>query len=214
MRRVGMPTVVRTSFVLPTVIAIVVAMTFGCSGGSSSEYIQLARDSYAFAPESRINYRDRIRIDVHPDNEMSGEFTVAPDGVINYPYLGDVHVANRNCHEIERLIRELLADGYLRQPSVNCSIVDMNSQKVFVTGAVGSQSSVPYRDDLTVLDVYMSVGGANGGAAQDRVKLIRVVDGVQREFMIPLSQIVRGRAPNLRMWPGDLLYVPTAGIIN
>jgi polysaccharide export outer membrane protein len=205
---------VAPSALLFSALLLVATTIVGCGASVDQAYIDLARRSFSEAPESKLGYRDRIQIEVYPESELNRVFTVAPDGTINFPLLGDLEVAGLSCHGVERLIAEELRKGYLRDPSVTCQIEEMNSQKITVTGAVGTQGSVPYREDLTVLDVYASVGGTGTAAAQDRVKLVRVIDGEQREFMIPLRQILRGRAPNLQMWPGDLIYVPTAGLLD
>lgn len=201
--------------------AVLLLMTFslvwcssGCRSGADESYIELARRSYTEAPESRLGYRDRITIEVYPEEDLTRTFTISPNGNINFPLLGKVGVSGLSCHEVEEVLGEMLRAGFLRDPSVTCVIAEMNSQKVTVTGAVGAQGSVPYREDLSILDVYAAVGGSSTAAAQDRVKLVRIIDGEQREFMIPLRQILRGRAPNLQMWPGDLVYVPTTGLLE
>lgn len=204
---------VRSSLVF-VALFVLTASFVGCRGGVDDGYVELARRSYTEAPESRLGYRDRITIEVYPEEDLTRTFTISPKGTINFPLLGNVEVSGLSCHEVEEVLGEMLRSGFLRDPSVTCVIAEMNSQKVIVTGAVGSQGSVPYREDLSILDVYAAVGGSSTAAAQDRVKLVRIIDGEQREFMIPLRQILRGRAPNLQMWPGDLVYVPTTGLLE
>jgi protein involved in polysaccharide export with SLBB domain len=151
---------------------------------------------------------DRFALSVHSEDGLSGQYTVSSDGTINYPYVGRINVDGMTCGELERLITEGLADGYLKDPSVSCSILEYNSRRVFVFGEVKSPGSYPYKTHLTIVDVFALAGGFSGRASSNNTKLTRTINGVEVQVRVPMQEIVEGRRKNLRLLPGDIVYVP------
>src|SRR5262245_28789827 len=82
----------------------------------------------------RVGSRDVLEIAVWNHTELSGKFTVAPDGTIEFPLLGPVKVGERTASEIETDIRGQLADGFLRKPQVSVQVAQFLSQRLYVMG--------------------------------------------------------------------------------
>jgi protein involved in polysaccharide export with SLBB domain len=51
--------------------------------------------------------------------------------------------------------------------------------------------------------------GLTDSAAADRIIVTRIIDGTATEIVVPLRQILAGRAPNFRLWPNDIVTVPS-----
>ncbi|HEY0548062.1 MAG TPA: polysaccharide biosynthesis/export family protein [Verrucomicrobiae bacterium] len=78
---------------------------------------------------------------------------------------------------------------------------------VYLLGAVGAQI-IPYSRDLTLAGAVISAGGAVKYSMPSRVAIVR---GGLTEPMIAevdYQAIVTGRAKNVRLEPGDIIYVP------
>jgi polysaccharide export outer membrane protein len=151
---------------------------------------------------------DKFEIRVHEEKELSGEYTVSSDGTINYPHVGRISVDGMTCGQVERTITEGLADGYLRKPSVSCSILEYNSKKIFVFGEVKKPGSYPYNTNLTIVDAFALAGGFSERANSNDTKLTREVNDVEVQVRIPMQEIVEGRRKNLKLLPGDIVFVP------
>lgn len=67
---------------------------------------------------------DQIRITVFREDDLSNIFTVATDGTIHYPLLGDINVAGVTPLQLAHLLRDRLRGDYLLNPHVNVSRVD------------------------------------------------------------------------------------------
>jgi polysaccharide export outer membrane protein len=80
---------------------------------------------------------DIIHIEVYDNPDLSGDFTILPDGTISYPLLGQVRVEGYNINEIKNKIKDLLAKDYLYNPIVSVTIKDYKSKVVYVLGSVG-----------------------------------------------------------------------------
>lgn len=186
----------------------------GCGGSAANSYVAAATASFADIPESTLGPRDRFKLEVYPESALTRVYTVSPEGTINHPLLGAIRVAGRTCYEVETELVERLGAGYLRDPSVSCTIEEMNSQRIVVIGSVQTPGPVSYTRGMTLIDLISRVGGFGDNAAKDRAQLTRVVDGERMEVVVPLQKVMRGRAPDMMLKPGDILYVPTIGLIQ
>jgi polysaccharide export outer membrane protein len=66
------------------------------------------------------------------------------------------------------------------------------------------------RNTLTVEEAMALAGGGAHAAALKRVQLVRVLaDGRKEAITIPVNLIYKGRAPDVALRDGDILYVPT-----
>jgi polysaccharide export outer membrane protein len=54
-------------------------------------------------------------------------------------------------------------------------------------------------------------GGEAHAAALNRVHLVRMLDGGRKEdIIVSVKQIYKGKAPDIALKDGDILYVPTS----
>lgn len=171
-------------------------------------YEALVEQQHDLPPTGQLGVGDEFRIRVYEEEGLSGDFTVASNGTVNYPHIGRITVAGMTCAELEEYITEGLQDGFLRSPSVSCTITEYKSQQIYVFGEVKNPGSFPYQTDLSIIEAFARAGGFSERANTNRTKLTRVVDGVEVQIEIPMQEIVEGRQRNLRLLPGDVIYVP------
>jgi polysaccharide export outer membrane protein len=78
-----------------------------------------------------------------------------------------------------------------------------------VVGQASKPQSLPFRANMTLLDVLIQVGGLAEFAAGNRAKLIRVVDGKQQKIGVRLNDLLKGDVrANMPVRPGDVLIIP------
>ena len=65
-----------------------------------------------------------------------------------------------------------------------------------------------YQDRLTLVEAITLAGGLDKLADSGRVKITRLRDGREQHFVIALDRILDGRAPNLPLVAGDVVFVP------
>lgn len=131
---------------------------------------------------------------------------VSSDGTIFYPYVGIVQVAGRTTSEIrDDLTRRL--SRYIRKPQLDVRVVEFNSQKVNVSGAVSKPGVVPITDrPLLLADVVSSAMVDSERSDIQEVVLTR--DGRNRVFNL-LDLYYRGDlSQNIRLQDKDIIYVP------
>jgi polysaccharide export outer membrane protein len=76
-----------------------------------------------------------------------------------------------------------------------------------VTGAVGSPSSIPFRNGMTVLDVVLDAGGVTDFSNPGKTVIYRK-DGVR--LPVRLDRILKrgDLSTNYTLMPGDVISVP------
>ncbi len=79
---------------------------------------------------------------------------------------------------------------------------------IYLLGAVGAPQIFPYRRDLTVSDLLITAGGTVKYAQGGRVVIVRGGLTDPKIAMVDYHAIVTGQQVNVRLQPGDIVYVP------
>jgi len=193
----------------PWLLALVLGL-HACGGGGGAA--TRAAPITAAESEYRIGPGDQLRIFVWNQPEISGEVPVRPDGNISAPLLEDVPAAGKTPTELARDLEARLAE-FIRTPKVNIIVVNFQgtaADQVKVVGQALNPRALPYRNNMTLLDVMIEVGGLTEFAAGNRARVIRVVDGKQTEIPVRIKDLLaKGRMEaNLQMRPGDVVVIP------
>ena len=171
-------------------------------------YEALVEQEHAVPAVGELGAGDKFEIQVYNESGLSGEFAVSSEGTINFPYLGRINVDGKTCAQVEDELTAGLGNGYLNQPNVRCSITEYNSKRIFIFGEVNSPGSFPYRSNITLIEAMALAGGFAERADTNRTKLSRVIRGTEIQVQVPVQEIVEGRSQNIKLLPGDIVYVP------
>lgn len=164
------------------------------------------------APDYIIGPGDNVNIFVWQQPDLSVTVPVRPDGRITTPLAEDVAAAGKTPTQLARDMEQVLS-AFVRDPVVTVivsGIVGPYSQQIRVIGQAANPQAIPYRENMTVLDVMIAVGGLTDFAAGNRASIVRVVNGETRQFGVRLNDLVnRGDiSANAQMLPGDILVIP------
>jgi len=184
---------------------------FGLSGRSGSEHGSPAAMS-KIAPATPEGFRlgpgDVLSSRVFREPELTGDYMVEVDGSLQFPLAGQVVAAGLTATEVASGLTTALAGQYLSNPQVPVLVKSANSRKVSVLGQVEKPGTFRYQDQLTLVEAITLAGGLSKIAEASRVKVTRVRDGKEHHFVISLDRILDGRAPNLPLQAGDVVFVP------
>jgi polysaccharide export outer membrane protein len=173
-----------------------------------------------------VGQGDVLKVAVWSQPELSGEFTVDATGGIVLPLVGAVKAAGLPLEQIERDIRDRLADGYVVNPQVAISVTQFKSQRVFVIGEVKLPGVVPLTGALTLVEALTRVGSLTEMAGGDLV-VIRPPDGQPvngpvlpsdagaRELLRVDVRLLQSKGPtsNIVLKDGDTVVVPRAEVV-
>jgi len=163
-------------------------------------------------PNYLIGPLDSLNVFVWRNPELSVRIIVRPDGRLSIPLIDDLSATGKTPSELARDIEEALGQ-YISGPIVSVMVdgfVGPFSQQVRVVGEAGSPQSIPYRANMTLLDVMIQVGGLTEFAAGNRATLVRFVDGEQKEYGLEIESLIKdGKIEaNIKILPGDVLIIP------
>ncbi|WP_281300093.1 MULTISPECIES: XrtA/PEP-CTERM system exopolysaccharide export protein [unclassified Iodidimonas] len=164
------------------------------------------------APLYRIGPGDSLNIFVWRNPDLASNALVRPDGRITLPLIDDLEAAGKTPTELARDIEGALS-VFVQDPLVTVMVtgfVGTFEQQVRVVGAAANPSAIPYRANMTLLDVMIAVGGLTEFAAGNRATLVRWVDGEQKEYRVRLDSLLKSGniSANTMVLPGDILIIP------
>jgi polysaccharide export outer membrane protein len=116
-----------------------------------------------------IGSQDVLNITVWENADLTGKFTVQPDGSITLPLVGRVKAAGLSLRGFEKGLTAALADGFLRDPRVVVALDQFRGQRVFIFGAVSSPGPYALQEGQTLIEALVRAGYA----AASQVVIVR-----------------------------------------
>ncbi len=185
--------------------AIVEATDYERESGEAAA-AQLLKDNPKLSAIVAAN--DLLEVRVYQEADLSGVYRVTPDGHINFPLCGDVKVGGETASGAAAAITTCLQQGFVRRPQVTVLVKEFNSKKIFVFGEVSKPGSFTWEEGMTIVHAISQAGGLLRTASKNNVNVTRVVDGREEKLPVKVEDIVIGRAKNVVLQPGDIIFVP------
>jgi polysaccharide biosynthesis/export protein len=154
---------------------------------------------------------DSVNIVVWRNPELSSTVAVRPDGRITTPLVEDLQAQGKNPGELARDIEKALAK-YIRDPVVTVIVnnfIGPASEQIRVIGEAARPQAVPFRQNMTMLDVMIMVGGLTDFADGNKAVLVRGSDQ-GKQYNVRLRDLIRRGdiSANVDVRPGDILIIP------
>jgi len=169
-----------------------------------------------YSSEYRIGPKDLLEIRVFGLDELNSTVRVSEDGNITIPLLGEVEVEGLTAAQLERKLKGLLEENWLRDAQVTIFIVEYQSKKVSVLGAVREQGSYELLGRQTLLQVISQAGGLTPEAGNEIIVIRQQEDGNNAALKIDLEKLVLEGDVNLNipLQPNDIINIPIDKMIN
>lgn len=182
-----------------------------CTGNEDLPSAKLGEASDT-APIYRIGPGDTLQVFVWRNPELTITLPVRPDGRITTPLIEDLDATDKTPTELAREIEEKLS-VFIQDPLVSVivtSFVGPLTQQVRVVGEAAVPQAIPYRANMTVLDVMIAVGGLTEFAAGNDAKIVRLVGGEQKVYRARLNDLLKDGdiSANVAVLPGDVVIIP------
>lgn len=160
-----------------------------------------------------IGNGDQLYISVWQNPDLSLSVPVRPDGKISVPLVGDTQAEGLSAQALSENLSSLL-NKYIRVPKVTVIVTAANSAdfltRVRITGAVNAPQSLPYRRNMTVLDLVLQAGGTTAFANADSAILYRVAPSGTQAYDVDVDAILNSGilTTNYTLRPSDILIIP------
>jgi len=158
---------------------------------------------------------DILRIDVVGRRDMSGSYTVGPDGSILIPVVGSVQVEGRTVEQIRSDLSRRISLFDRTNPQVTIGVAEYRSRKIFVLGAVLLPGIYAFADMPNAWDAIAEAGGPLEDADLTKVEVIPgdTTGGRTTETVDVAAAIRESRANQLpRLRPGDTIRIPRGAV--
>jgi polysaccharide export outer membrane protein len=183
-------------------------------GGCATQQIETMQQN-ASSSDYIIGPGDELRIMVWRNSEISSStlpIPVRPDGKISTPLAEDVQASGKTPSQLAREVEKALGK-FIQDPVVTIVVVGFvgpYNEQIRVIGQAGKPSALPYRQNMSLVDVMIEVGGLTDFASGNRASIFRMVDGKQQKFSVRLNDLIRkgDLSANVPMRPGDVLVIP------
>src|ERR1700720_4406600 len=84
-----------------------------------------------------VGPQDVLTITSYDQADLSGKFALEADGTFTYPMIGRVKAGGLTLRGLEGAIkRQLIDDGYFKNPQITVAVDTYKSQRVFIVGEV------------------------------------------------------------------------------
>lgn len=199
---------------------ILLRITYACLAGLLASACAFSPEAPTEAPTSakeraidyRIGPQDQLSIFVWGNPELSTSVPVRPDGRISVPLIEDLQAENKTPTELARDVEKVLAE-FVQNPVVTIIVTSFSGpfdQQIRVVGEASQPRAIPYRVNMTALDVMIEVGGLTQFAAGNRAVIVRSSKGERQSMRVRLDDLLKDGdvSANVEVVPGDIIIVP------
>jgi polysaccharide export outer membrane protein len=189
------------------------ALILGVGGCATKPELPTApMETRSFEFDYLIGPGDNVSINVWRNPEVSSTVPVRPDGKITTPLVEDLPASGRTPTQLARDIEKVLSK-FIQQPVVTVIVtgfVGPYTEQIRVIGQAARPQALPYRENMSLLDVMIAVGGIAEFAAGNSASVIRTIDGKQHKIDVRLNDLIKKAdiSANMPMRPGDVLVIP------
>lgn len=140
---------------------------------------------------------DQLRIQVFGTSDLSGPFTVGPQGDISYPLLGNIQVEGKTVEEFKMALVDGLQPDYVRNPRVTVEV--LNYRPFYLLGEVQDPGTFEFVSGLEIVSAVALAGGFTYRADTKRVFIKHDGENDEKLYRLTSSTPVR---------PGDTIRIP------
>ncbi|OGS37592.1 MAG: hypothetical protein A2293_00285 [Elusimicrobia bacterium RIFOXYB2_FULL_49_7] len=156
---------------------------------------------------------DVIGIKVIEHDEFSQTSRIRPDGLINYPVLGEIEVAGLTTQQLVKVMEEKLAP-YVNNVVVSIGIEQYFSNKIYILGAVQRSGEYQIYEPLDVLKALT----VSGGLSSPRTRYMKIIRSNGDISVIDLNVVLEQKGATQEitylLYPGDTMFVPEKLSVN
>ena len=177
----------------------------------------------AQSADYRLGPQDVIAITIWDQLDLSGKFTIEPDGTFTFPLIGRVEASGKTAREVEAALKARLREGIFNDPQVSVVVDNYASQRVFVVGEVRTAGSYPLKGETSLIEA-LSLAGSTLDQAAREVLIVRSANAASRGkpvlpseakdaevIRVDLIALQQGDlSHNVMLRPGDTIFVPRA----
>lgn len=149
----------------------------------------------------RVGATGQVTTDASTDNV----YRVNSEGDINFPVLGELHLAGLSLTAASEMIREkIMAGNYIKDPIVS---IEFKNFHYTVLGAVGGNGTYKVDGDkVTILEAIANAGDLQPNADLERIAVIRESEGQRKIYTVDIRSTDLFNSPAFYLAQNDIVY--------
>ena len=189
-------------------VLLIVLLLSSCAGNE----LNSSSSTDAKVPQYTIGPGDELSVFVWGNSDLSTTVKVKPDGFLTTPLVEDLKASGKTSSQLAREMESKLK-RFIKNPKVTITItsfVGQYAEQIRVIGEAAAPKALAYRENMTLLDVIIAVGGLTEFASGNNTTLIRNKGGEKIQYSVRLDDLIKDgdMSANVVMMPGDVLVIP------
>ena len=201
---------------LRKISAIFVIIVFSLCSQNLYAQDTSATEQTDYPVEYRIGPRDLLEISVFGQDELNTRVRVSEEGKITFPLLGEVSVGGMTKTEAETELKRLLEEGYLQNPQVTIFILEYQSKRVSILGAVRNPGRYELLGRETLLEIIAQAGGFTPEAGDGIIITRENNHGTKKVHKVSIEDLTlkEDAKVDMPLEPNDTIYIPPDRLVT
>ena len=181
--------------------AIALAASVGVDAAYADDTAQpvIYRPSQSMSDTYQLGTGDKLRVIVYGEDDLGGTFDVDGNGYVSMPLIGQVKVSGMSATQVERVMTQKFADGFLKEPRVNVEVTTY--RPFYVLGEVNRPGSYPYVDGMSIQNAVADAGGYTQKAVESGYYIRHA--GEAQETYVSSDSLAK-------IYPGDVVRIDSS----
>ncbi|HEV3271495.1 MAG TPA: polysaccharide biosynthesis/export family protein [Candidatus Methylacidiphilales bacterium] len=158
----------------------------------------------------RLSPYDVIDISIYNEEDLHTRAKLGSDGTVLLPLIGSVSLGGKTVAEATELIQKRYANGFVKDPHVLVTVIEYRKSTFSILGQVMRPGiyEIPEGTHMSIVDAVLLAGGFTRTAAQNGVKVKRMVNGKAVVYKVKAGSMAD--SPDIAPFeiePGDIIKV-------
>jgi len=160
------------------------------------------------SPGYVIGPEDQLSILFFQNHDMSADVVVRPDGMISLPLINEIKASGLTPEQLREQVT-IEAKRFVQEPNPTVVVKQINSRKVFISGAVEKPGTYSLNGPTTILQLIAAAGGLKEYADSKNIAIVRTDGGRQASLTFNYQEFLTHKNFEQNIWlqPGDTVIV-------
>jgi protein involved in polysaccharide export with SLBB domain len=155
-----------------------------------------------------LSANDQVGVEVFGEDDLRTNGRLTPEGNLNVPLLGSIHLAGLTPTQAASKLTELYSRDYLVNPKINVTLLSYGSRRFTILGQVGHPGIFEMAPEgIDLLEAVAMAGGYTRIAAPERITVRRHSASGDQILKVNAKRFTKGKGGGFRVQPGDTITV-------
>jgi protein involved in polysaccharide export with SLBB domain len=154
---------------------------------------------------------DQVAVDVFGEDDLRTSGRLNPEGNLNVPLLGSIHLAGLTTTQAVSKLTELYSRDYLVNPKINVTLLSYAKRHFVILGQVGHPGIIEMPESspggVDLLEAIAMAGGYTRIAAPERITVRRHNANGDQILKVNAKRLAKGKGEGFLVEPGDTITV-------